>query len=841
MGERIVKGLVIFVGAVALLLGLLFVLRDGARVANWTTSGFTLSAVGMATDSTSRFFSVDTLDFKSGPYPSPGDSLLFLADSAAPLSKWIKLLEVYHTPGREVSAVFLHHGDTLHTVIRTRAVAPLLKWSVVVLQGLKILIFLAFLLVGFWALFKRMASPAVRALALYCFTMSTHMATAFLPMYAQMAGFRIPIESLGGSLLRTIGVYCGVAWLMLQMLFPRPMFRPGGRKRLVYGLVIVPLTAYLLYDWFGAITRHPAPDWKRFVYFTVIVVQMLIGLYLLHRHHRRAETHLEKRQTKLVLWGSGVPLLLFAVYLIYHFGIVASLYRTPLAQRMLVTDLVFLILLLSPLSFAYAFGRYRLLEIEGRLRRGTRHFIMVVLTVALLLAIGYYASRLVSQSFKQGSFLNVAVTIAVVAAILRGATQLEKALEHRFYPERRRLRQMIHDFLLRCGSLGDRESFWSELEVQLCDSLAVEGVYPVLRVSRNGTFLLRDRLATPFGPSSELVRRLERDARPIMVDEAIAASQVALEPEEITWLTHHRVALVLPLILQGRLSGFLGLGMKVEREDYTAEELRILGSLAPQVALASDNIRLLEENLEKRRMEEELQVARRVQERFLPKDLPPTPGLELAARSYFCREVAGDYYDVIALPKGCTVLAIGDVAGKGAGAALIMANLQASLRALCGTGMPLDELMCRINDLIHQNTQPDQFITLFVAIFDPHDHSLRYVNAGHNFPFLSRSGDGVETLDLGGLILGPFPEATYLQDRLQLGRGDMLLLYTDGVSEAMNEDGDELGEELVRDVFRAHASDSPEQIMDQVMALVQLHQGGRSSEDDQTLLVARVL
>ena len=287
-----------------------------------------------------------------------------------------------------------------------------------------------------------------------------------------------------------------------------------------------------------------------------------------------------------------------------------------------------------------------------------------------------------------------------------------------------------------------------------------------------------------------------------MVDEAILGAPIPMDDDEMNWLMRNRVAMLLPMVSHGRLIGFLGFGMKTEREDYAPEELQILSSLAPQVALASDNIRLVEENLEKRRMEEELQVARKVQERFLPKELPQTPGLSIAARSVFCLEVAGDYYDVIAHPDGRTALAIGDVSGKGAGAALIMANLQASLRALCCLNITLDDMMLRINDLIHQNTEPDQFISFFVGVFDPRERVMRYVNAGHNFPILVRADGRQQMLDEGGLILGPFPDATYEQGSVRLASGDSLLLYTDGVSEAMNDDGDELGEDLVRDVAR---------------------------------------
>ena len=140
------------------------------------------------------------------------------------------------------------------------------------------------------------------------------------------------------------------------------------------------------------------------------------------------------------------------------------------------------------------------------------------------------------------------------------------------------------------------------------------------------------------------------------------------------------------------------------------------------------------------------------------------------------------------------MLAVGDVSGKGAGAALLMANLQASLRTAVGMGIPLSDVVLRINDLIHRNTPPEQFITFFVGIFNPKTREFTYVNAGHNPPMLFRCGTGIETLDVGGLLLGTFTGIAYQQATVTLEPDDVLLLYTDGVSEAMNEAEEEFGE-----------------------------------------------
>jgi serine phosphatase RsbU (regulator of sigma subunit) len=827
-----------------LALGLLFMARDTSRVLNWTGSGFTLCSIQQMRDSTVTFFSVERPDFISPPYPADGDTILKIGDSTALMRTWISALEVRHKPGREVPITFRHKGDVQVSTIRTRANGPVLIASVVTLQILKILIFLAFVALGFWAYFQRTGSAGVRVLSLYCFAMATFMVTAFLPMFGEMASFRIPQEGLLFSILRTIGVFFGAYWFLLQLLFPRRTTAIEEHSARTYVVIFVPLGLFTAFSWvMGYAFPMTAVPWLRYLFYVTVSTQVLAGFYLLRRHHKRAETHLEKRQTKLVMLGSGLPLILFLVYLLEWFRIIPGIMiTTPLVWHMVIVDFCFTALLVSPISFAYAFGKYRLLEIEGKLRRGTRRVIGMVLLFAAVLGVAYLGNLFIHARFESGSPFAVVVLSVVVIGIFRLAEVGKSLLEKRLYPERQRLREMLHDFLQRTATIVDKRVFWSQLESRLREGLTVDGVYPVLSTSGNGgMFMLREKLLTPFHAGSSLVRQLEAEQRPLMVDEVIGGSRVNLEQEETEWLSKNRVALLLPLITHGKLIGFLGLGHKTEQEDYASEELRILDSLAPQVALATDNMRLIEENIEKRRLEEELQMARRVQQGLLPKELPPTPGLEIATHTDFSLEVAGDYYDVIGLEDGRTLFAVGDVAGKGAGAALLMSNLQASLRALVGADLSLTHMIARVNLLIYQNTESHQFITFFVGIFDPHNRSLRYVNAGHNPPFLLRGNGEPETLLTGGLILGAFADSCYEQGCVTLESGDILVLYTDGVSEAMDADGVEFGEQRVSSAATACAAASVEDIVSEIIRQTARHRDGLHIEDDQTLLVAKVL
>jgi phosphoserine phosphatase RsbU/P len=228
--------------------------------------------------------------------------------------------------------------------------------------------------------------------------------------------------------------------------------------------------------------------------------------------------------------------------------------------------------------------------------------------------------------------------------------------------------------------------------------------------------------------------------------------------------------------------------------------------------------------------------------------------LEIAAMSKFCTEVDGDYYDVIDTGDGRTVLAIGDISGKGAAAALLMSNVQASLRTAIGIeaqievenksspnrGIHLSGIVSNINKLIFRNSQPEQFITFFVALFDPPTMTLEYINAGHNPPLVvSRSGV-VQELTEGGVLLGIMPGLPYKAGSVQLSVGDILFLYTDGLSEAARADEEMFGEERIKQFLAANTNLEPKDFLENIEKEVSLFIGEEALADDFTLLCARV-
>ncbi len=297
-----------------------------------------------------------------------------------------------------------------------------------------------------------------------------------------------------------------------------------------------------------------------------------------------------------------------------------------------------------------------------------------------------------------------------------------------------------------------------------------------------------------------------------------------------------------PILFENSPRGLLVVGDKESRRGvgpFLPGDRRTLGLFANQAAIALENARLHLRALEQERLEREMNLAAEIQRQILPKGAPSLPGYQLAGWNRPAREVGGDYYDMFPLPAERLGLVVGDVSGKGIPAALMVSTLHSALRLLLdqtGIGPPLLE---KLNRHILESTMPNKFITMFLAELDPATGRLLYANAGHN-PALLLRGDGrVEELGSGGVPLGLLPGSRYQARELTIEPGDLLCVYSDGITEAEAMDDEEYGTERLGSVLREHQGDPAAAVLAAICAAVEGFSRGRPQGDDQTLLVVR--
>lgn len=240
------------------------------------------------------------------------------------------------------------------------------------------------------------------------------------------------------------------------------------------------------------------------------------------------------------------------------------------------------------------------------------------------------------------------------------------------------------------------------------------------------------------------------------------------------------------------------------------------------------------------KLEQEMNIARDIQMELLPKSFPKIAGIDMFGFTVPARQVGGDCYDVIDLGDGKLGITIGDVSGKGTPAAILMANLQAAVRALSESGVGPTMLVERVNRLVYGYTEESVFITFFYCVFDTRTGEIEYVNAGHNPPCVLREDGSKEYLRQGGLVIGIVPDANYEQGKARLTPGDDLVLYTDGITEAANPNGEMFGEERLEDLLVKHRRDSARDIEERVYSGLRDFTAGASQADDLTMVVVKV-
>ena len=292
-----------------------------------------------------------------------------------------------------------------------------------------------------------------------------------------------------------------------------------------------------------------------------------------------------------------------------------------------------------------------------------------------------------------------------------------------------------------------------------------------------------------------------------------------------------------PMKSKEQIRGLLTISLTPSRAELNEEELEFIATLGNQAIIALENLRLREEMLTKERLEKEIAIARRIQQTLLPDGVPQMPGYEFAARGESYSEVGGDYHDFIRIDEHRLAIAIGDVTGKGVPAALLMASIHATVRALATSNeLSCAEIVSHINRLLYQNVRGDSFITFFFGILDTNTNIFTSVNAGHCYPLLVKKTGKNTPLKTGGLVLGLLEDATYESEEHKIQRGDSIVMYTDGLSESVCPvDEEQFGDNEMLEVIQTPGQTAAE-IVDALFTSCNFFTHGSPLHDDTTVL-----
>ena len=360
----------------------------------------------------------------------------------------------------------------------------------------------------------------------------------------------------------------------------------------------------------------------------------------------------------------------------------------------------------------------------------------------------------------------------------------------------------------------------------------------VLITTEGSDYVVRAARGENFRISAAIRDRVIRERASLLVVDAMLDS--ALRHRHSIVLEGVRSFMAVPLQTRDKVIGMIYVDAQRLLHTFTQEDLALLTVMANIAAARIEQARLAEVEHAERMLAHELQQAAEIQARLLPAEIPQVPGLEVARLSLPCRTVGGDYYDVL-LQGNRVALLVGDVAGKGMPAALMMANLQARLRTLAPLELTPAELVSRLNQGVAEGNPGNRFVTLFYGVFDPETRTLTYSNAGHNPPLVIGASGRTDRLSGGGPVLGLLRSVMYEMKRIRLGVGDVLVLYSDGLTEATRPNTeDEFGDERIAEIVHANSARPTQMILNAIVEALYDWTGGAQFADDVTLLIARL-
>lgn len=616
----------------------------------------------------------------------------------------------------------------------------------------------------------------------------------------------------------------------------------------------------------------------------LILLAIALGLASLVLNALRAEKE-ARRKARVILWGTLAGSAPFVAITLASFWSRQPFYDYPTWFWLPMILLSYLM----PASYAYAVVRHRVLDFPVLLRRSARYLLVqrgfVVLLVVASVAVTFvlvevftrYVQPRVQAAVPIGLTVGVAFGMALIWAGAKARGQVTSRIDRAFFRSAYDARQILQELAEQSRATTDRSELAGLLVVQIGQALHPKmiGVFltgpdGLRRVDAGMNFdapqtipldwaLLPQLAANPAPVDlTEFLLRVLRErlhtltANPILLDLPEAAGGKGLplprieEPLRLPpALAELEPECLAPMVgREGKLVGLLALGPRMSEEPYSSEDRRLLQLVASQAAMAVENIRLAERMAERIEVDsknkQEMEIARQVQARLFPQNLPPMRTLEYAGSCRQARAVGGDYYDFLDLGEGRLALLLADISGKGMSAALLMAHLQANLRGHTARAHEnARELLCWVNQMLFESTSPEHYATLFFAIYDDAARTLRYINCGHNAPVLFRNGGQAERLGPTATVVGLIEEWDCEMEEVALELGDTLVVFSDGVTEAANEHSQLFGDVKLIDLVQRNMSLPAKELMAAIAAEVTLF-SGREQEDDLTLVIARV-
>jgi sigma-B regulation protein RsbU (phosphoserine phosphatase) len=508
-----------------------------------------------------------------------------------------------------------------------------------------------------------------------------------------------------------------------------------------------------------------------------------------------------------------------------------------------------LFLLVVPVMFGYAIIRYRLMDIDFIVKRSLIYGLVTASMAAIYLLIIFGLGSLLADvvGSEDSRTVNLVALIIIAFAFDPIKRRMQAWIDKFFYQERYNYQKALLEFTQELPRLTRLDQILESIVHRLSSTMHIEKVAVILCDDKEGCSVVSQNIedrCCQFKPEYNGLLEVLRTSK---FPQSFAL--LAEEPDNFKLLQSDKqklidagVVLSVPMFLQDKLIGMINVGSKMSGKVYSREDIDLLSTVAAQAAIAIENSRLHKSELEKEKFEEELSLARRIQQGLLPKENPSIAGLDIAGTSIPALTVGGDYYDFIQIDPKKLLVVIADVSGKGMSAALYMSKVQGMVQLAAHMYASPKEMLKNVNRRIFEGIERRSFITMILALFDMKKKQVRICRAGHNKALIGLNGK-LKFLEGGGIGLGlergPLFDNELEEVVLPIKPESLFFFYTDGLTEAMNRQGKEFGEETVSKLVKEKRSLLAEQLQRVVITAAEEFQGKAEQHDDVTVVVVK--
>lgn len=691
-----------------------------------------------------------------------------------------------------------------------------------------------FLLVGLWVYLRR--PDALGSL----FAANCAMLASFL---THRPSTSLPALQLAGEMAHdAVILFFPAVLLHFFLLFPdRDRDRPA---RPVVRLLLVYAPPALLYATTAYLTARRfifAPVNETLVTALLGVSSLYFGAYVVaslwtFMRGYRASWAAQRQKLRVVILGALAGFTPFLALTVYR--------SISPGQSSLLETAAALCLAFVPATFAYAILKHGAIELNVVVRKSIVYAFLSAAIIAVYYALVHVLGDVVMGEFGLSNALVMPVAAIVLALVFAPAREhIQRVVDRLFYRGEYVYKQEVFDFNRQLARKLDKDEIYAHFFERVGSLL--RSSYIAVYSARDDRNLELDRtsgappsLPADFSLDSFLGRYFTRYKTPLMVEFLDPAwERPKLDLESRRFLSVEGLAVCVPVVAPDQFVAVIVLGEKLSGATYRRADTELLETFAEQLALVLQNVDLMQSSLEKERLKGEVMLARDIQLSLLPTVPPEHESVEMRGQMMSSFEIGGDYFDYFTLDDGHAGIAIGDVSGKGVPAAMLMSSIQSVFKNLAlKAGLGPAELNAELNEHLCASAKPDQFATFFYAVYEYSTSTLAFSNAGHCPALLVKDGYA-DRLGTGGMVLGVRPDQRYHEGSVRLEPGDLLLLYTDGVTEQKDDEGEEYGEERLIAFLRSHENLPLEQLQSALVDDVIAFGNGRQDDDVTTVIV----